>query len=161
MSASNPFEMFEINEQAENEIGIYAEYPVPGQPNRAYKIRFVHSGNSNVHFRDALRARLKPLNFRINQDLVSDEEYKGIMKLVFADKIIKEWKSKDENGNWVDGIYKGLAEKTENFLEIIPFDKKNVVAAFEKSPRLFDDIQKQADSFATFKTSQVEDAIKN
>lgn len=158
MSTVNPFEMFTVNEKAENEEGIWAEYPVPGFPKRGFRIRFVHSGNTNTHYRDALRARLKPLNFRIQQELVSDEEYKGITKKVFAEKIIKEWQSKDENGNFVSGIYN--FDSGADF-EIRECNKENIVHAFEKLPRLFDDIQKQSDSFATFKAIELDDAIKN
>jgi hypothetical protein len=150
----NPFEMFEINTSAENEIGMIAQYPVPNHENRGYMIQFVHSGDTNTHFRDYLRARMKPLSFRINQELVSDEEYEDLLIEVFAEKIIKSWKSKDENGNFVDGIY------GQNF-EILPVTKANIIACFKSARRLFKDIKKQSDNFASFKNQITEDAIKN
>lgn len=154
MSATNPYEMFEIDTQAENEEGIIVEYPVKGHDNRSFRVRFVHSGDSNVHFRDALRARLKPLSFRIQQEMVTDEEYEDILIAVFADKIIKSWESKDENGNYVSGLY------SDDFA-IIPADKASIANLFKKARRLFRDIKKQSDNFATFRNSFVEEAIKN
>lgn len=153
-SKVNPFEIFEIDSERENTIGIWAEYPVKGQPNRGFRIRIVHSGDTNIAYRDALRARLKPLNYRIQQDMLSDEEFEGIVQKVFADKIIKEWQSKDENGKFVDGIY------GENF-NILPVTKENVISTFEKAPRLFKDLKKQADNFATFKIEEVKADSKN
>lgn len=154
MSENNPYAMFEINEKAENEEGTWAEYPVKGQPKRGFKVRFVHSGDTNIHYREALRARLKPLNYRIQQEMVSDEEFDGVVQKVFADKIIKDWKSKDENGNFVDGIY------ADNF-EIVPFSKEAILNTFKVAPRLFKDIKKQADSLATFKQEEVKADTKN
>lgn len=154
MKNVNPYDMFAINEETENEVGIWAEYPIKGQPNRGFKIRLVHSGESNVSYRDALRARLKPLNYRIQQDMVSDEEFESVQHKVFADKIVKEWQSKDENGNYVDGIY------GENFT-IMPFSKENILEVFKNGPRLFKDIKKQTDNFATFKADEVASDSKN
>lgn len=159
MSTVNPYEMFAINDKAENEIGQINEYPVPGHLDRAFRIRFVHSGDSNVHYREALRARLKPLSFRIQQELVSDEEYEDIVIAVFADKIIKEWSvadGRDESGELIfkPGIY------GEDFA-ILPVSRENITHVFKQGRRLFRDIKKQADSFATFKTAIVEDAVKN
>jgi hypothetical protein len=151
---SNPYAMFEIDPNAENEVGIWAEYPIKGHPNKGFKVRFVHSGDSNIPYRDALRARLKPLNYRIQQEMLSDEEFEQIIQKVFTDKIIKEWKVKNDSGEWVDGMY------GENFT-VIPFNKENVLAAFVSGPRLFKDIKKQADSFATFKSEEVETDSKN
>ena len=149
----NPYEMFEINEEQENEVGKWAEYPNKDKKH-SFKVRFVYSGDSNVAYRDALRARLKPLNYRIQQEMVSDEEFDLIQQKVFADKIIKEWKVLDEKGEWVDGMY------GENF-SIIEFNKANVLEAFAKGQRLFKDIKKQADSFATFKAEETATDSKN
>lgn len=151
---SNPYEMFEINEKLENEEGIWAEYPVKGHPDKAFKVRFVHSGDTNVHYREALRARLKPLNYRIQHDMVSDEEFEAIQQKVFADKIIKDWQCKDSDGNFVQGIY------GQDFA-IIPFDKANVVATFANAPRLFKDIKKQSDQLSTFKAEEIKVDSKN
>jgi len=128
----NPYAMFQIDDKHENQEGTWAEYPVKGYPNRAFRVRFVHSGDTNIHYREALRARLKPLNYRIQQDMVSDEEFEDIVKKVFVDKIIKQWQSKDDNGNFVDGIY-GPG------FEILPFSKAEVLQVFSAGPRLFKD----------------------
>lgn len=150
---SNPYEVFEINEQQENEVGKWAEYPNKDKKH-AFKVRFVFSGDSNIAYRDALRARLKPLNYRIQQEMVSDEEFDAIQQKVFADKIIKEWMAIDAAGNWVPGMY------GEDF-EIIEFNKANVVNTFANAPRLFKDIKKQSDSFASFKAEETEVDSKN
>lgn len=150
---SNPYEMFEVNEKQENEEGIWAEYPNPDKKH-SFKIRFVHSGDSNIAYRDALRARIKPLSYRIQQDMVSDEEFELIVQKVFADKIIKDWQVLDENGNWVQGIY------SDNF-SIVEFNKTNVLEAFAKGKRLFRDIKKQSDNFSSFKLIEMENDSKN
>jgi hypothetical protein len=150
---SNPYEMFEINEEQENEVGRWAEYPNKDKKH-AFKVRFVYSGDSNVAYRDALRARLKPLNYRIQQEMVTDEEFELIQQKVFADKIIKEWMVLNENGQWVPGMY------GDNF-SIIEFNKQNVLDAFVKGARLFKDLKKQSDSFATFKADEIEVDSKN
>lgn len=152
--STNPFELFQVDLQKENEDGIWAEYPVPNRPDRGFKIRFVHSGETNISYRDALRARLKPLNYRIQQDMLSDEEFEDIQKKVFADKIVKGWESKNEQGRYVEGIY-------GSDFEIVEFNKTNVYDVFVKAPRLFKDIKRQADSFATFKNIEIEVDLKN
>lgn len=150
---SNPYEMFEINDQLENEEGKWAEYPNKDKKH-SFKVRFVYSGDTNVAYRDALRARLKPLNYRIQQEMVTDEEFELIQQKVFADKIIKEWMVIDAEGNWVPGMY------GDNF-EIIEFNKQNVIDVFAKGNRLFKDIKKQSDSFASFKVEETEVDSKN
>lgn len=150
---SNPYEMFEINEQLENEEGKWAEYPNKDKKH-SFKVRFVYSGDSNIQYRDALRARLKPLNYRIQQEMVSDEEFDTIQQKVFADKIIKGWKVLDEKGEWVDGMY------GDDFT-VIEFNKVNVINTFANAPRLFKDIKKQSDSFASFKAEEIETDSKN
>lgn len=150
---ANPYEMFEIDEKQENETGKWVEYPNKDKKH-SFKVRFVYSGDSNVAYRDALRARLKPLNYRIQQEMVSDEEFDLIQQKVFADKIIKDWQVLDENGKWVSGMY------GDDF-KIIEFTKANVLDAFTKGPRLFKDIKKQTDSFATFKAEEVQVDSKN
>lgn len=152
--SSNPFELFQVDSHKENEEGIWAEYPIKGHDGRSFKVRFVHSGDTNIPYRDALRARLKPLNYRIQQDMLSDEEFEDIQKKVFADKIIKGWESKNENGEYVSGIY------DDNF-GIIEFNRANIYNTFVKAPRLFKDIKKQSDSFATFKDIEIENDSKN
>jgi len=140
--------MFEIDDKQENQEGTWAEYPVKGHPTRAFRVRFVHSGDTNIHYREALRARLKPLNYRIQQDMVTDEEFEEVVKKVFVDKIIKQWQSKNDQGEFVDGIY-------GNGFEILPFSKEAVLQAFAAGPRLFKDIKKQADNVATFKVEEI------
>jgi hypothetical protein len=44
---------------------------------------------------------------------------------------------------------------------IIEFNKANVLEAFAKGQRLFKDIKKQADSFATFKVEETAADSKN
>lgn len=159
MSVANPYEMFEINTQAENVEGLTVQYPVKGFADKSFQVTFVHSGDSNVHFREALRARLKPLSFRIQQEMVEDEEYEDILIAVFAEKIIKAWKVQDginADGSpiFVDGIY------GPDFT-ILPFEKANVVNLFKQARRLFRDIKKQSDNFATFRKVAAEEATKN
>ena len=142
--STSPYDIFKIDEKSENEEGITAEYPVPNQPKRGFKVRFVHAGETNHHYRNYLRAILKPMNFRLQQDLVQDEEYEELLKGVFAKKIIKDWQVKDENGNWVQGIYGPT-------FEVLPFNELNIITVFMDAPRLFKDIRKQAENFSTFK----------
>lgn len=157
---ASPYAMFEVNAKAENEIGYTVEYPVPNNPDKNYQVTFVYAGETNVHFREALRARLKSLSFRIQQDLVTDEEFEDIQIATFADKIIKNWKVQDgfeadgKTPRFVQGIY-------GNNFEILPFEPKNVVELFKSARRLFKDIKKQADNFATFRNVLAEDAVKN
>ena len=150
---SNPYALFEVNEKVENEEGRWAEYPNKDKKH-SFKVRFVYSGDSNVSYRDALRARLKPLNYRIQQEMVSDEEFEAIQQKVFADKIIKSWMVLNEEGKWVEGMY------GDNF-SIIEFNKENVINVFQNAPRLFKDIKKQSDSFATFKEEEFQTDSKN
>lgn len=150
---SNPYEVFEIDETRENEEGKWAEYPNKDKKH-SFKVRFVYSGDSNIAYRDALRARLKPLNYRIQQEMVSDEEFDAIQIKVFADKIIKAWKVLNDNGEWVDGMY------GDDFA-IIEFNKTNVISTLNKAPRLFKDIKKQSDSFTTFRDEAKDADSKN
>lgn len=147
--AFNPYEIFEVKTREENEVGIWAEYPIPGHPKRGFRVRFVHAGETNPVYREALRARMKPLNFRVQQDMVSDEEFESIQHPVYADRVIKEWESKDENGQYTAGIYgPGFA--------ILPVNRENIVSTFTAAPRLFKDIKKQAENFATFRRQELE-----
>ncbi len=149
----NPYGLFEVDKEAENEVGIWAKYPVKGFPEKETRIRFVHSGQTNPKYRDALRAVLKPLKFRIDQDLVNDEEYESLKMPVYAKHIIKEWQVKDENGNFVPGIY------GDDFA-ILPVTVENMLSAWGKGIRLFRDIDAQASQFATFKKQELDEQVK-
>lgn len=151
--SSNPYEIFEVDKEAENNVGISVEYPVKGFPERGFKVRFVHAGETNMKWRDAQRAALKPLKYRIDQELVTDEEFMDILKPLYAAHIIKEWFAKDDTGNYVPGIY------GDDFA-ILPVTKENITATFKKAPRLFRDIRNQAESFATFKKQEQAETAK-
>lgn len=149
----NPYEIFQVNNERENDRGITLEYPVKGDDSKGFRIRIVHAGDTNPAYRDAVRARLKPMTFRIQQDLVSDEELELVLAPVYADKIIKSWEVL-EDGKWVPGIYGPNAD-------IIPVTKENIVNTFKLAPRLFKDIRKQAESISSFKLEERDEITKN
>ena len=150
---SNPYDMFKVDSEQENNVGAVLEYPVPGHDDKAFRVRIVHAGDTNPHYRNALRARLKPLTFRIQNDLVSDEELEAIVKPVYADKIIKDWEVKVD-GEWVKGIY------GPDFT-ILPVTVENITNVLNVAPRLFVDIRKQAEAISTFKSDAIKDNSKN
>lgn len=149
----NPYEIFQVDEETENKEGVVLEYPVKDRDDKAFRVRIVHAGDTNPAYRDYLRARLKPLNFKLQHDLASDEELLAVMRPVFAEKIIKSWEVLVD-GVWVPGIY------GDNF-DVLPVTKENMVNVLTSAPRLFKDIRSQAESLALFKSDNRKASSKN
>jgi len=150
---SNPYEIFQVDEAAENETGVFLEYPVPGHSDKAFRVRIVHAGDTNPAYRNAVRFRLKPLNFKIQHDLATDEELISAIIPVFAEKIVKDWEVLND-GEWVKGIY------ADDF-SILPVSQQNIIDVLHKAPRLFKDIRSQAESLAVFKADARKESAKN
>lgn len=118
------------------------------------RIKVTYAGTENNRYDKLLKLRLKPFETRIRNDNFSDKEFHKVLGEVYAETVVKSWEVKDDDGNFVPGIY----DEEGN---ILPFSKENVIKGFALGDRLFADVIKVATNFNLFRQGQKEEDAKN
>lgn len=132
----SPYKNFKTDNQMETE-GIWLDYG-------DFKIRIARAGGSNVRYAKAVERHATQHKTALRNDILSAEQQKEIMIQVYADSIILEWESmEDEDGN------------------ALPFSRENVVKVLTDLPDLFADIRQQATTMGLFRKELLEKAAKN
>lgn len=139
------YDTFETDKSLEVE-GVFLDYG-------DFRVRVAHSGGSNKSYLAQLETKLKPLRRALEAGSISDERAAAIMRQIFAKTIIKDWQTLVD-GEWQQGI-----EARDG--SILEFNEENVIATLTALPKLFQDIQEQANSIANFRAKELEAEAKN
>jgi hypothetical protein len=118
------------------------------------RIKVTYAGTENTRYEKMLKLKLKPFETQIRNDSFSDKAFHKVLAEVYAATVILEWEVKDENDNFVPGIY------DENG-DILMFGEKNVTLGLNLGQRLFSDVIKVATNFNLFRQDQKEVDAKN
>lgn len=140
------YDTFETDSNLEKN-GIWLDYG-------DFRVLIASAGQGNKNYIRYAEKKLKPVRRAMEAGSLSNERSNSIMADIYAKTIVLGWEVRGEDGEWTPG----LEDKEGN---IINFDEVNVKEAFHNLPRLFMDIQEQAQSLSNFRLAELEDETKN
>jgi hypothetical protein len=146
MAKRNPYDKYKIDPEIKAAGITYEDEDV--------RITVTYAGAENSRYDKMLKLRLKPYETRIRNDNFPDSEFHKILAAVYSECVVRNWESKDEEDNFVQGVYNEDGE-------IMPFTKENVCIGFGLGDRLFQDVIKVATNFNLFRKVQKEEDAKN
>lgn len=142
----NPYAKYHIDPEVKKQGVVYVDEDL--------RITVTYAGTENSRYEKMLKLKLKPYETQIRNDSLPDSEFQKILSEVYAETVVLDWKVKNDDGEFVTGIYSETGE-------ILEFNKDNVRMAFGLSQRLFEDIIKVATNFNLFRQGIKEDDLKN
>jgi hypothetical protein len=118
------------------------------------RIKVTYAGTENERYTKMLKLKLKPFETQIRNETFSDKAFHKVLAEVYAATVVQSWEVKDENDNWVPGIYSEEGE-------VLEYNETNVKLGFGLGERLFQDVIKVATNFNLFRQGQKEEDTKN
>jgi len=134
---TNPYELFGTDKDLENGSGVSIDYP-------GFSITLHRAGGSNKQFGKVFVNKLKPHRQKHARGVLEEGVAHTILVETYAETVIIGW----------EGV-KDAKNKT------IAFSVENCIKLLTDLPELFEDIQVQANNFATFKAEVEEIEEKN
>jgi hypothetical protein len=119
-----------------------------------FRMLIASAGQGNKNYVRYAEKKLKPVRQAMNAGALSNERSLALMADIYSKTIVLNWEVRGEDGEWSQGI----EDKEGN---IIPFNQENVEEAFHNLPRLFMDVQEQAQSLSNFRRAELEEETKN
>jgi hypothetical protein len=139
------YDTFETDANLETE-GVFLDYG-------DFRVRVAHTGGANKKYIALIETKLKPLRRAMEAGSISNDRAGAIMMEIFAKTIILDWQTR-VGEDWEQGI----EDRDGN---ILPFNEENVMVTLRALPKLFQDIQEQANSIANFRAVELETEAKN
>ena len=148
----NPYNLFKTDSELETK-GVILDY---GE----FRIKIARAGGANKTFSTVFNERTKAYKHQQQLGVLSDEVAEEILIGVYADSVILNMEVLDhDNSNGEDKVYiQGILDPEG---DILPYNRKNVMAFFHNLPELFKDVQTQSMEMALFRAAQLENEIKN
>lgn len=147
---SKMYENFKTDPNAEKE-GIIIDFG-------DFRITIARAGGKNKQYLRQLEQLTRPFKRAIQMEQMDNETAQGILKIVYARTIIRNWEVKEtaegEKAKWTPGI---PAEDGS----VLPLSEDNIILTFDNLPDLFADLMEQAGKAALYRTSLREAASKN
>jgi hypothetical protein len=147
--AKNFYEAFKTEDNLEID-GIWKEYA-----GGLVRIKIARAGNKNTSFNKAITKAHKKYK---NAGTDTKEDQARPWAEVYVNSVIKSFEVKDEDGNWVEGIYLPDEKGNISFQEA---SKENIMKVLLDLPDLFDALQDDAKEMETFKKEEEEQDLKN
>ncbi len=119
-----------------------------------FRMLIASAGQGNKNYVRYAEKKLKPVRQAMNAGALSNERSMALMADIYSKTIVLNWEVRGEDGEWSQGI----EDKEGN---IIAFNQENVEEAFHNLPRLFMDVQEQAQSLSNFRRAELEEETKN
>jgi len=131
------YDYFKTSESLERS-GIWIDYGPAGS------ILIARAGGKNQKFNQVLQRENRQNKFKIDNDLMGEEEGRELLARVFAEAVVLDWENvRDEHGREMGCT------------------RENILKLFRDLPDLFNDLQSQAQKVANFREKELEDAAKN
>lgn len=140
------YDTFETDDNLEKN-GVWLDYG-------DFRVKIASAGQGNKSYVRYAEKKLKPVRRAMEAGSLSNERSVSIMSDIYAKTIVLDWQVRNENDEWTTGI-----EDREG--NIIDFNQANVEEVFQNLPRLFMDIQEQAQSLSNFRRAELEGETKN
>ncbi len=119
-----------------------------------FRMLIASAGQGNKNYVRYAEKKLKPVRRAMEAGALSNERSMALMADIYSKTIVLDWQVRNADGEWEQGI----EDKEGN---IIAFNQENVEDAFRNLPRLFMDVQEQAQSLSNFRRAELEDETKN
>lgn len=119
-----------------------------------FRMLIASAGQGNKNYVRYAEKKLKPVRRAMEAGALSNERSMALMADIYSKTIVLDWQVRNAVGEWEQGI----EDKDGN---IIAFNQENVEDAFRNLPRLFMDVQEQAQSLSNFRRAELEDETKN
>jgi hypothetical protein len=139
------YDQFKTDEDMEKD-GIWVDYG-------NFRVRVGYAGGANKKFAKEMEKLARPYRRAIATSNLPDETAEDIMRVAYARAIIKAWETK------VDDEFESGIESPDG--EMLEFNVENVHDTLKALPKLYADLQEQANSWALFKASLRDEAAKN
>jgi hypothetical protein len=145
--ASQLYAAFITDPQFEKQ-GVYVDYG-------NFRVKLTRTGGANEDYLKTLQAKAKPYARAVAAEAVDESILKAILLDVFAERVIVSWETKNDEGNWVTGLYLKDSD------ELVPSSVENIKKALIQFPNLFAEFQEQANKLSTFRDAVRENNSKN
>lgn len=140
------YDTFETDENLETN-GVIVDYG-------DFRIKIAAAGPANKNYALYAEKKLKPVRRALETGALSNDRSMAIMADIFSKTVILGWETKVED-EWKSGI------EQKGTTDLLPFNEENVMKTLISLPRLFTDIQTQAQSMENFRAAGVESDSKN
>lgn len=127
---------FKTNKGLE-ETGVWFDYG-------KFRLLCARSGGSNRRFARMFEAKTRPYQRAIKTDTLDIELSNRLMRELFAEAVILDWNTKNDEGQWVQRI-----ELPDGSLG--PVTRENILLVLEDVPELWADIQNEAQKAANYR----------
>ncbi len=126
----------------------------------SFRVTLARAGGANKRYEKILDAKSKPHRRAMKTETMDNEVAIGVMREVYADSIILHWESKDAKDKWVVGI-EAKPKKVGDPINIVPFNRDNVVQAMIDLPELLIWFKEDAEKLSLYLVQLLEDDVKN
>ena len=126
----------------------------------SFRVTLARAGGANKRYEKLLDAKSKPHRRAMKTETMDNEVAIGVMREVYADSIILHWESKDAKGKWVVGI-EAKPKKVGDPINIVPFNRDNVVQAMVDLPELLIWFKDDAEKLSLYLVQLLEEDVKN
>ncbi len=141
------FDVFQTDEHLEA-TGVWIDYG-------DFRVLIASAGQGNKKYVSYAEKKLKPLNRAIEAGALDRKRQTAIMAEIYSKTVVLNWQMSNGEGGWADACM----ESKDG--DRIDFNEENVILTFKLLPRLFQDIQEQAQSIAIFRQEQDEEDSGN
>lgn len=118
------------------------------------RIRLARAGGANQAYQRALAAKTKPHRRAIQSGNMDNDVLQDILAQVYAQHIVLGWETKDDMGEWHDGIENANGD-------IVEVNYENVYQVLTDLPDLFTEITEYATTGELYNATMLEGAVKN
>ena len=140
------YDKFETDPQSEKD-GVWLDYG-------DFRVRISRAGGANKDYQKKLDRLTRPHRRAIATDSLDPAVSRTLLRRAYASAVIKDWESKDKDGNLVKGIEQkdgSIAPATNEAIEKVLLDLDAI----------FMDIKAQAESIELFRAALREEAAEN
>lgn len=120
-----------------------------------FRVKIASAGTNNKAFEKYAEKKFKPVRKMIDLGTLGNKQAMRIMADVYAHTVIKDWETKDEEGEWQTGIESPDSE------DLLAVTAENVMKTLLSLPRLHLDLQEQANALVNFRRAEMENESGN
>lgn len=142
--------VFKTDLNAEVE-GVWLDVAVNDHNGKPIRIKISRMSASNKRYTKELNKVTKPHQSAIQNEALDNDLARKMLQEVFADTIILEW----------DNLPKSELTGNPEDVELLEFNRDNVLALFQEMPDLYDDWESRAQKSAAFREAEREKTAKN
>lgn len=131
-----------------------------------FRVTLARAGGANKTYERLLEVRTQPHRRAMKTETMDNVVALDIMRGIYADSIILHWESKNTEGDWEVGVEAPppMVDGVPNMdapIEILPYNRENVVGAMETLPELLMWFQEDANKLALYRVQYLEEDSKN